>query len=112
MIHNPPFHAGLRVLPAKREDQFDQPYGQSDIPNRHRDLIRGVPIELRKLVQAVEKIQEQELTSEQRNACMGDYERYCKSVVPGGGLIIACLAKQSDKLAPSCKKVLEAAEKK
>ena len=54
----------------------------------------------------------QELTSAQRDACMGDYQKYCKSVVPGGGRIIACLAKQSDKLAPACKKVLEAAEKK
>ena len=32
----------------------------------------------------------QELTSEQRNACMGDYEKFCKSVTPGGGRIIAC----------------------
>jgi hypothetical protein len=54
----------------------------------------------------------QELTSEQRNACMGDYQKYCKSVTPGGGRIIACLAKQSDKLAPACKKVLADAEKK
>jgi hypothetical protein len=54
----------------------------------------------------------QELTSEQRNACMGDYEKYCKSVTPGGGRIIACLAKESDRLTPACKKVLEAAEKK
>ena len=54
----------------------------------------------------------QELTSAQRNACMGDYEKYCKSVEPGGGRIIACLAKQSDKLAPACKKVLAEAEKK
>jgi hypothetical protein len=53
----------------------------------------------------------QELTSEQRNACMGDYEKFCKSVTPGGGRIIACLVKQSDKLAPACKKVIEAAEK-
>jgi hypothetical protein len=52
------------------------------------------------------------LTAEQRSACMGDYEKYCKSLTPGGGRIIACLAKESDKLAPACKKVLEAAEKK
>lgn len=54
----------------------------------------------------------QELTSAQRDACMDDYERYCKSVMPSGGRIIACLAKESSRLAPACKKVLEAAEKK
>jgi Cysteine rich repeat len=54
----------------------------------------------------------QELTAEQRSACMDDFEKYCKSVTPGGGRIIACLAKQSDKLTPACKKVLAAAEKK
>ena len=54
----------------------------------------------------------QEMTPAQRDACMGDYEKYCKSVTPGGGRIIACLAKESDKLTPACKKVLQAAEKK
>jgi len=54
----------------------------------------------------------QEMTAEQRSACMGDYEKYCKGVAPGGGRIIACLAKESDKLTPACKKVLAAAEKK
>ena len=54
----------------------------------------------------------QDMTAEQRNACMADYEKYCKSVTPGGGRIIACLAKESDKLTPACKKVLAAAEKK
>ncbi len=54
----------------------------------------------------------QELTSEQRSACIGDYEKFCKGVEPGGGRIIACLSKSSDKLTPSCKKVLTAAEKK
>jgi hypothetical protein len=54
----------------------------------------------------------QELTAEQRSACMGDYEKFCKGVEPGGGRIIACLSKSSDKLTPNCKKVLTAAEKK
>jgi hypothetical protein len=54
----------------------------------------------------------QDMTAEQRNACMGDYEKYCKGVAPGGGRIIACLAKESDKITPACKKVLAAAEKK
>ncbi len=53
----------------------------------------------------------QELTAAQRDACMGDYEKYCKGTVPGGGRIIACLAKQNDKLTPACKKVLADAEK-
>lgn len=54
----------------------------------------------------------QELTADQRSACMGDYEKYCKGVVPGDGRIIACLAKENDKITPACKKVLAAAEKK
>jgi hypothetical protein len=54
----------------------------------------------------------QELTAEQRSACTGDYEKYCKGTVPGGGRIIACLAKSSDKLTPACRKVLADAEKK
>ena len=43
---------------------------------------------------------------------MGDYEKYCKGVTPGGGRIIACLAKESDKITPACKKALAAADKK
>jgi hypothetical protein len=54
----------------------------------------------------------QELTAAQRDACMGDFEKFCKGVVPGGGRIIACLAKESDKLTPACKKVLADAQKK
>jgi hypothetical protein len=54
----------------------------------------------------------QELTAEQRNACMGDYAKYCKGVTPGGGRIIACLSESSGKLTAECKKVLAAAEKK
>jgi hypothetical protein len=54
----------------------------------------------------------QELTAEQRSACTADFEKYCKGTVPGGGRIIACLSKSSDKLTPACKKVLADAEKK
>ena len=53
----------------------------------------------------------QELTAEQRSACMGDYQKYCKGTVPGGGRIIACLSKSSDKLTPECKKILADAKK-
>ena len=48
----------------------------------------------------------QDMTAEQRTACLGDYEKYCKGTMPGGGRIIACLAEQNDKLAPACKKVV------
>ena len=54
----------------------------------------------------------QQLTAAQRDACRGDFEKYCKGTVPGGGRIIACLAKQSDKLTPACRNVLAEAEKK
>jgi hypothetical protein len=54
----------------------------------------------------------QELSAAQRDACMGDYEKFCKGVMPGGGRIIACLAKENEKLTPACQKVLAAAEKK
>jgi hypothetical protein len=39
-------------------------------------------------------------------------EKFCKGTLPGSGRIIACLAKESDKLTPACKKVLAEAQKK
>lgn len=54
----------------------------------------------------------QTLTSEQQTACAADYEKYCKGTLPGGGRIVACMSKVSDKLTPACRKVLIDAEKK
>jgi hypothetical protein len=54
----------------------------------------------------------QQLTAEQRDACMGDYQKYCKGTTPGGGRIIACLARSNDKLTAECKKVVAEAQKK
>ncbi|HJZ19871.1 MAG TPA: hypothetical protein VJ226_02880 [Bradyrhizobium sp.] len=54
----------------------------------------------------------QQLTAEQRDACMGDYQKYCKGTTPGGGRIIACLAKSSDRLTAECRRVVADAQKK
>ncbi len=54
----------------------------------------------------------QNMTAEQRAACKDDYDKYCKGTMPGGGRIVACLEKQSDKLADACKKVIADAKKK
>jgi Cysteine rich repeat len=54
----------------------------------------------------------QQFTTEQRDACMGDYQKYCKGTTPGGGRIIACLARSNDKLTAECKKVVAEAQKK
>jgi hypothetical protein len=64
------------------------------------------------LLSASQAASSQELTAEQRSACMGDYQKYCKGTVPGGGRIIACLSKSSDKLTADCKRVLADAQKK
>jgi cysteine rich repeat protein len=64
------------------------------------------------LLCACKTVLAQELTAEQRSACTGDYQKYCKGTRPGGGRIIACLAKSSDKLTAECQKVLADAQKK
>jgi hypothetical protein len=47
-------------------------------------------------------------TMAERMACQSDFAKYCPGVKPGGGRVIACLAKQKDKLSPECQKVIEA----
>ena len=52
----------------------------------------------------------QELTAAQRDACMGDYEKFCKGTVPGGGRS-SLASPRNDKLTPACKKVLAEARR-
>jgi hypothetical protein len=33
----------------------------------------------------------QDFTAEQRAACKGDYDKFCKGTMPGGGRVLACL---------------------
>jgi hypothetical protein len=54
----------------------------------------------------------QTFTAEQQAACGADYEKFCKGTMPGGGRIIACMSKVSDKLTPACRKALADAQKK
>lgn len=53
----------------------------------------------------------QDFTAEQRAACKGDYETFCKGTMPGGGRVLACLNKESAKLSAACKKVVDAQKK-
>lgn len=54
----------------------------------------------------------QTMTAEQKAPCRADYDRFCRGTMPGGGHIIACLAKQYDKLADPCKRVVSDARQK
>ncbi len=53
----------------------------------------------------------QDFTAEQRAACKGDYETFCKGVTPGGGRILACLNKEYARLSGACKKAIDAQKK-
>lgn len=47
-------------------------------------------------------------TAQQRAACQGDAKKLCQGVMPGGGRILDCLAKQKGNLSDPCKAVVEA----
>src|SRR5207248_5402871 len=102
----------------KKADRKTFPMTAYPMTNRdHRGRIRKPPMLRMILITAAMLCAApaafaQELTAAQRDACMGDFENYCKGTVPGGGRIIACLNKSADKLTPACKKVLADAEKK
>src|SRR5262249_7079317 len=43
-------------------------------------------------------------------ACYADYRRFCADVQPGGGRVLACLAKRGTELSTACRDVLPGAE--
>ncbi len=53
----------------------------------------------------------QDFTAAQREACKGDYDKFCKGTIPGGGRVIACLNKQRDQLSSACKQIIDAQKK-
>ncbi|HEY1309811.1 MAG TPA: cysteine rich repeat-containing protein [Pseudolabrys sp.] len=53
----------------------------------------------------------QDFTAAQRAACKGDYDKFCKGTMPGGGRVLACLSKQRDALSDACKQVVDAQKK-
>jgi len=53
----------------------------------------------------------QDFTAEQRAACKGDYDKYRKGTVPGGGRVLACLNRQYAQLIEACKKVVDSQKK-
>jgi Cysteine rich repeat len=53
----------------------------------------------------------QDITAAQRAACKGDYDKFCKDTMPGGGRVLACLMKQHDTLSDACKQVVGAQKK-
>ena len=60
---------------------------------------------------AVTAASAQDFSAEQRAACKGDYDQFCKGTMPGGGRVLACLSKNNDKLSAACKKVVAEAKK-
>jgi hypothetical protein len=60
---------------------------------------------------AVTAASAQDFSAEQRAACKGDYDQFCKGTMPGGGRVLACLSKNNDKLSAACKKVVADAKK-
>jgi len=53
----------------------------------------------------------QDFTAEQRAACRGDYNKFCKGTRPGGGRVLACLNQQRAALSDACRRVVDAQNK-
>jgi hypothetical protein len=48
-------------------------------------------------------------TPAQREACMPDYQKFCASVLPGGGRILRCLREHSVEIGDRCRMAISAA---
>jgi uncharacterized membrane protein len=47
-----------------------------------------------------------------RQACRGDFRKFCADTAPGGGRIAACLKENTDKLSSECKDALKTSASK
>jgi hypothetical protein len=63
--------------------------------NDHRDELS--PICQEKVGKSIAKLEKA------KQDCTGDIAAYCAGVKPGGGRLLECLKKQTDKLSPACK---------
>jgi hypothetical protein len=48
-------------------------------------------------------------TPAQREACMPDYQKFCSSVLPGGGRILNCLREHSSEITDRCRAAISTA---
>ncbi|MGC4025761.1 MAG: cysteine rich repeat-containing protein [Mesorhizobium sp.] len=46
-------------------------------------------------------------TAAEQAACKADYEKFCASVMPGGGRIVKCLNEHLSELSPQCQQVVK-----
>lgn len=46
-------------------------------------------------------------TAAEQAACKADYEKFCSSVMPGGGRIVKCLNEHLAELSPQCQQVVK-----
>ena len=46
-----------------------------------------------------------------RQACQADYQRFCATVLPGGGRILKCLTDHDKDLSPDCRSALQSLPK-
>jgi hypothetical protein len=84
---------------------------ESAILNTGTTMIRIFALALTLGAATFTAAQAQDFTPAQRAACKADYDAFCKGTMPGGGRVLACLAKHDARLSAACKKVVAEAKK-